>query len=85
MTNLDIVNPFNSEKISSIKLESREQAFQKLETAFKIHKEHPYGLPKEQRIKILEKFHELLEANQEELIQISLSEGENHTKILSLK
>ncbi len=75
MTNLDVVNPFTSEVISNLELESKEQAFRKLQAAFNLHKSNPNGLPKEQRIQILEKFYELLEANQEELIQISLSEG----------
>ncbi len=75
MANLDVLNPFTSEVISKLELESKEEAFKKLEDAFILHKDHPEGLPKEQRIRILEKFHEVLKANQEDLIQTSISEG----------
>lgn len=75
MANLDVLNPFTSEVISKLELESKEEALKKLEEAFKLHKDHPEGLSKEKRIRILEKFHEVLKANQEELIQTSISEG----------
>lgn len=75
MANLDVINPYNSEVISRLILESKEQAFRKLKAAYNLHKEHANGLPKEQRIDVLENFYELLAANQEELIQTSLSEG----------
>lgn len=75
MANLDVINPFTSEVISSLDIESKEQAFKKLQAAYNLHKSNPNGLPKEQRIRILERFHELLQTNQEELIQTSLSEG----------
>ena len=75
MAKLDVLNPFTSEVISTLEFESKEISFQKLNNAFELHKANPNGLPKEQRIQILERFFELLKENQDELIQISLTEG----------
>lgn len=75
MANLNVVNPFTSELISTVKLTSKEKAIDLLEKAFDLHHSNPNGLPKEQRINILENFHQLLETNKEELIQLSVSEG----------
>lgn len=75
MANLNVVNPFSSEVISTIEIQSKEEAFNLLSNANALHKREPNGLPKKKRIQILEDFYNLLLKNQGELIQTSLTEG----------
>ena len=75
MANLNVVNPFTSEVIATLKIQPKEEAFKILDNAFDLHKRSPNGLPKEKRIQILEKFYDHLKSHQEELIQKSISEG----------
>jgi len=75
MANLNIINPFTSDKIATLELNSKKEAFKILFNAYELHKEKPNGLPKEQRIKILEHLCQLLETNKHEIIELSTLEG----------
>ena len=75
MTNLNVVNPFTLEIISTIKLKTKKQALDLINKSYILHQKDPEGLKKSKRIKILERFYELLKKKQNQFIQISLSEG----------
>lgn len=75
MTNLNVINPFTSDTIAKLEVISREEALEKLLCAHKIHQENPHGLPKGQRIKILDNLYHLLEKNNHELTELSSMEG----------
>lgn len=75
MTNLNIINPFTSDTLSTLKIISKEEALEKLSKAHKLHQENPNGLPKEQRIQVLENLYHLLKKNDHELIELSAMEG----------
>jgi len=75
MAILNVNNPFTSDKLSALKVMSKKEALTILNDANKLHQESPNGLPKEKRIKILEKFHRLLLKNKNEIVELSSSEG----------
>lgn len=75
MVNLNVLNPFTLKVISNIRLQSKEEATVLLNKAHNLYLKNPKGLEKGQRTKILERFYELLKKKQEELIQVSVSEG----------
>ena len=75
MTNLNIENPFTSDKISTVNFTSKKDALQILTKAHTLHTKNPSGISKEKRIKILENLHLLLLKNKNKLIELSVSEG----------
>lgn len=75
MENLSVLNPYTSEIISEITIQSENEAFEILEKALHLHQDQPSGLPKENRLKILEVFLSKLHDQKEQIIQLSLSEG----------
>ena len=75
MTNLNVHNPFTSDKLSTIDLTAKKEALHMVVEAHKLHTENPQGLPKDKRINILENLHVLLLKNKSELIELSVLEG----------
>lgn len=75
MTILKVENPYTRKVIAEIEMDDQSAALKKLSAAKQLHLEHPKGLPKYQRIEILERFVELLKTNRAELIQLSVQEG----------
>ena len=75
MALLNISNPYTSELISTLHLQSREEAVEVFNMSFDLFQKSPLGLSKAKRIEVLEQFYILLQENREELIQLSLSEG----------
>jgi acyl-CoA reductase-like NAD-dependent aldehyde dehydrogenase len=75
MTVLSVENPYSGEVISEIELMGKDLALQKIADAHAVHLQQPKGLPKHQRISILENFIVLLKEHRTELVQLSVSEG----------
>ncbi len=75
MINLNVKNPFTSDKIATIDFTAKKEALKIITKAHELHLAKPLGLPKEQRINILENLHVLLLQNKTELIKLSVSEG----------
>ena len=69
MSNLNVFNPYNDKQISSLVILSRKQALNKLNEAYDLHKKNTNGIPKKNRIEILENFHQLLQKNSKEIIE----------------
>ncbi len=75
MTNLNVNNPFTSDKLSTLNITAKKEALNLVVEAHKLHVENPQGLPKDTRINILENLHVLLLKNKSELIELSVLEG----------
>lgn len=75
MTVLKVENPFSGVVISEIELDDQAVALEKLKAAHVVHQVNPKGLPKHQRIQILENFASLLDEHRIELVELSTQEG----------
>lgn len=75
MATFDVVNPFSQAVIQSVELHSKDQALAILHESYQTHLSNAEGLPKFERISILEQFATLIKLHEEELAHISCSEG----------
>ena len=72
---LEVLNPYDGKKVGEVSLQERAEVQKRLDQATAVFADRGRRLNVPQRIEILEKFQKLLEANQEKIINQSLSEG----------
>ena len=75
MSEVDIINPYNLEKITSIPLQNKDDVEQALSTADDLFRDTSRHLPVTQRISVLEKTKALMEQQVNELTRIAAAEG----------
>jgi len=75
MSEVDIINPYNLEKITSIALQNAADVEQALSTADALFQDRQRHLSVPQRISILEKTQQLMEQQVDELTRIAAAEG----------
>ncbi|NBR63658.1 MAG: aldehyde dehydrogenase family protein, partial [Verrucomicrobia bacterium] len=72
---LEVLNPYDGKKVGETPLQDRAEVQRRLDLAAAAFADRGRWLNVPRRIEILEKFQQLLEANQEKIIRQSLSEG----------
>lgn len=75
MSQLDVLNPYSLEKITSLPQVSREEAFAMLERADQLFQNRDRWLPKYKRIEILEKAAKIVASRVDELAKAAAEEG----------
>jgi acyl-CoA reductase-like NAD-dependent aldehyde dehydrogenase len=75
VTTVEVLSPFDGRKVGEVSIHNRKQVEEALERASAVFADRSKWLTIPQRVEILEKFHKLLEANQERLIQQAVAEG----------
>lgn len=75
MEKLKVFNPSTNNLISELEMSDLDNAQTIINSAFQTHQKYPKGLPKAQRIEILENFYLLLLENRDRLTMLSIQEG----------
>ena len=70
-----VTSPFDEREVGCVEVSSEAGVEQALANAYVLFKDRKQWLPAEQRIGILEKTAELMQARFDELVQVALSEG----------
>ena len=70
-----VTSPFDEREVGRVEVSSEAGVEQALTNAYTLFKDRKQWLPAEQRISILEKTAELMQARFDELVQVALSEG----------
>ena len=72
---MNILSPFNFSIVGSVELDSAKQVEDKLIQGKKLSREFPQGLPKQERIAILERVVAIMKSRTEELAILATNEG----------
>ena len=72
---IKVHNPFNGKQVGEVPMQDRKQVQEALDGAAEVFADRSKWLSVPERIRILEKFKKLVEANQDKLVQQAIAEG----------
>ncbi|HXW52579.1 MAG TPA: aldehyde dehydrogenase family protein [Myxococcota bacterium] len=75
MKRVSVINPFDQSLVEEISLDSRSDAFLKLDRAYQLFRNSSNWLTKEKRRDVLEKVKTILESKRDQIIDTAISEG----------